>query len=193
LKNQNNRKAHEKKTAEASEIIDGHFKAQEMIARGDYLDARNLLEAIFDGENADIANQLGFIYQQKEFPARNIDLAIKYYGISAKTGNLYGMHGLIASLREKGEIETGLQWMEKASSAGSPKCSFTLYHHHKVSNPKIAENYLFRAIQQGSVPAKQKMAILKLSGRYGFGKIFEGLCECVSNIPDILKYAKDNA
>ncbi len=90
----------QKKIIEVGESFDNLFKAQELISRKEYLDARELLETHFDGKNVDMANQLGFIYQQKEFPDHNTDLALKYYDISAKAGSLYGMHGLIASLRE---------------------------------------------------------------------------------------------
>jgi TPR repeat protein len=166
--------------------------AQKSLQENDFRSARELLLKHFDGKSAEIANQLGYIYQNEGFVEKNLDEAIRFFSISAAAGNLYGMHALITALREKGKIEEGISWMIKASAAGSSKCSLTLHHHFSnLKNHDLAESYLAKAVEQGNALAKQRVAVRKMLGRYGIGKIAEGFREYISNTPEAIRYSKD--
>lgn len=168
-------------------------KATELVAKGEYLAARDLFTTHFDGSDVYVANQLGYIYKHKGFAERDIESSIRYFIVAAEAGDTYGMHGLGEASFEKGDLDNAIRWTTNASDAGRGHSSYTLFHYYKkLNNSELARSFLLKAAAQGDAPAKQRLAIYKLTGRFGVGKIFEGFREYFSNFSNLIEYTKNN-
>jgi TPR repeat protein len=160
-------------------------------SEGNYQAAVEVLIANFDGKKPEVANLLGYLFQDKKFSGYNLDSSIFYYEIAAKAGNSYGQHALGAILKEKGDLDKAIFWIKKASESGVGQCSYIMFHHYKRNSEKLlAENYLLRAIEQNYAPAIQRFAVRSIIGTYGWRKVIPGLRLWISNISNLKSYAR---
>lgn len=159
-------------------------QANALLEAKEYSRARDVLERIFDGNDASIAANLGYIFDQQKLPDYDPEKAIQYYKIAAERGYTYAQHALGGICYERGQLEEAAHWFGLCSQAGSGACSYNLYRlFRRRGDVEQARRALELAVQQGNAPAKQAYAIECMLGQRGLMRIPEGLIRYFRNIP----------
>ena len=170
-----------------SEIV----RAKELLENGKIKSAFEILNRIYDGKSPQIAVLLGYIYGEDSFVDRDQEKSFLHYIIAAEAGDPYAQQAIAAIFKDRGEDENALEWMKKASANGNFDASYLLYYYFKKRHEKaLSLKFLKLASDQGNVVAKQRHAIEMLKGNYGIAKILLGVFSYFSNIPSLIRYAK---
>ena len=169
-------------------------RAYHLLVTGQYREARELFEQLFDGHNPRLAAYLGDIYSMEESGEYDRMLAFAHYKVAAAGGHAHSQHALAGMLLEEGQEDEALKWYKCASEQGSAECSYLLASLLKRRGDSQASDFfLSRAADQGHVLAIQHLAVRHIVGRYGFRKIGTGLRMYFKNVRPLMRYARDNA
>jgi len=164
-------------------------KANEYLEKREFLAAKLLLDEIFDGRDAAIAVNLGYVFDRPGSPEYDQEKAISYYKIAANGGDSYAQHRLGGIAIERGNVSEAIEWYSAASQAGSGQCSYNLFKLYQDSGNLVrAREALKLSARQGYPLAAQRYAIWCILGKYGVAQIPTGILRYVRNIPALYKY-----
>jgi TPR repeat protein len=164
-------------------------EANEFLKAKEYSRANQIMQRIFDGKDASIANNLGFVHSIKGSDEYDPAKAIEYYLVSAKQGDIYGQHALGWLFQELGEIDEAIRWYREASNGGDGDCSYGLYRLLKERG-EIEQAHLALELgaKQGNPLAKHAAAMERMLGRRGVSRIPIGFARWIGNAPAFIKY-----
>jgi TPR repeat protein len=147
------------------------------------------MQRIFDGKDASIANNLGFVHSIKGSQEYDPAKAIEYYLVSAKQGDVYGQYALGWLFEGLGQIDESIRWYREASNGGNGDCSYNLYRLMKdqgeVEQARLA---LELGAKQGNPLAKHVAAMERMLGRRGVSRIPIGFVRWIGNAPAFIRY-----
>jgi TPR repeat protein len=174
--------------------IDRRIQAKALLEKKDYAGAKDLLEKIFDGREASVATNLGYIYGRSGSREFDPDKAISYYKVAAEQGSVYAQHALGGLFRERGQLEDAIHWYGLASQAGSATCSYNLFKLLlKLGETDKARDAFNLALSQGDPIAAQTYAIECILGRHGLHRLPSGLIRYFRNIPNLVRFRRENS
>ncbi|HWT99869.1 MAG TPA: hypothetical protein VN229_19695 [Terriglobales bacterium] len=166
-------------------------KADYLMERSDIAAARPILEQIFDGRDAAVANELGYIHSRHGSTEFDPDKAIAYFAIAAKDGDTYAQHQLGGIFRRRGDIAEAIKWYRLASQGGSAQCSYNLYRLLRDSgDAAAAAKALLWATKQGHPVARRIYAVECLRGTHGIAQMPAGLIRLTRNMPALYWHKK---
>jgi TPR repeat protein len=166
-------------------------QANELLDAGDFSRAREVMEQIFDGRDASIANNLGYVCSIWGTRDYNLEKAIEYYKISANTGDAHGQVALGWIFRELGDVDQAIRWYQAASESGSGEGSYNLYRLLRDRGDLVqARQALDLAEMRGHPIAEHTAAMERMLGSRGLTQIPTGILQYIKNAPVYMKHMK---
>jgi TPR repeat protein len=169
-------------------------RAYSLLKAKDYAGSRVLFEEIYELSPKSVAAHLGFIHSREDSSEYNLEKAVQYLNVAASENNAHSLSLLASLLLKDGRKDEALERLKKGSELGEGTCSYlahTIYAARK--DKKNSEMYLQRAVDQASPPAIQKRSIQQIKGDFGVAQIVPGIVSYFTNIPRLVRFAKENA
>ena len=134
------------------------------------LEARDLLEALWEEGYTVAAHQLGKLYRDGISTIPNKETAAMWFRRSAEAGNDFSQYALGKLLLEEGDKREAVRWLEKAAEAGNQHARYRvgkLYLEGAVVNKEVAKaiEYLTASARQGHQYAQYTLGKLYLLGK----------------------------
>jgi TPR repeat protein len=168
-------------------------QAFDLLARKQYRQSREMFERVYDGQEAAIASCLGFIHAQINSAEYDYEKAVAYYQVAANQGHPYSQYALGGLLMQRGQLDKALEWYIKASDLGNAECSYAAFQLlRRRGDLTEARRLLDRAVALGHPIAIQRRATEYLKGQFGVRHVPTGIWLYFKNIPNLIKYAKEN-
>lgn len=136
----------------------------------DVLEARDLLETLWEEGYTVAAHQLGKLYRDGISTIPNKETAAMWFRRSAEAGNDFSQYALGKLLLEERDKREAVRWLEKAAEAGNQHARYRvgkLYLEGAVMKKDVAKaiEYLTASAKQGNQYAQYTLGKLYLLGK----------------------------
>jgi TPR repeat protein len=177
-------------TADDKEIFETVPIVAKIIRMGDFDSALSDCLLLFDGHDPKIATILGYLYSRRNWSKFDLTKSVEYYEIGARGGISYAHHALGGLLKKSGREAEALDQYIAGAQLGRMECAYNAYFllkKNKRNEEAVAMQSL--AARLGHPLAARDQAFDMLLGKKGFAKIFPGLIQYFSLIPQLIAYA----